>query len=101
MIRYVEEQNGITSVVHRDGTRTQFPYSSKEDLIGWDEEEICYATQLQEAKFFSATGECIDTYRLSSRATILSFMSSTLLFEEDGVRYAYNRLDGQTRQANR
>jgi hypothetical protein len=101
MIRYVEEQNGIASVVHTDGSRTQFPYSSKEDLIGWDEEEICYATQLQEAKFFSAHGECLDTYRFSNRANLISFTCGTLLFEEDGVRYAYNRIDGQTRQANR
>ena len=101
MIGYVEEQNGIASVVHRDGTRTQFPYSSLENLVGWDEEEICYVTQLQEAKFFNSTGECIDTYRLSSRAKVISFMTATLLFEEDGVRYAYNRVDGQTRQANR
>jgi hypothetical protein len=100
MIRYVEEQNGILSVVHTDGTRTQFPYSSREDLIGWDEEEICYATQLQEAKFFSATGECIDTYHISSRARIISFTCGTLLFEEDGVKYAYNRETGQTRNAS-
>ena len=101
MIRYVEEQNGIASVVHSDGTRTQFPYSSLEDLIGWDEDEICYATRLQEAKFFSPTGECVGTYIFSSRANLISFTCGTLLFEEDGVRYAYNRVDGQTRQANR
>ena len=39
MISYVEEQGSIASVVHQDGTRTQFVLGNYE-LIGWDSEEV-------------------------------------------------------------
>lgn len=103
MIRYVEEQNGIASVVHRDGTRTQFVCGVSDTLIGWDEEEICYLTPMGEANFFSATGENRGCYQIESSCNPISFNCGTLLFEDTRLRqrFKYDRETGQTREADR
>jgi hypothetical protein len=63
MISYVEEQGSYASVVHHDGTRTQFVLGNY-DLIGWDSEEVCCMSQTGEVNFFTATGESRGMYRL-------------------------------------
>ena len=63
MISYVEEQGTIASVVHDDGTRTQFVLGNYE-IIGWDREEICCMSRTGECNFFTATGESRGMYRL-------------------------------------
>jgi hypothetical protein len=103
MISYVEEQGSIASVVHRDGSRTQFVAGITSELIGWDEEEICYLTSLGEANFFSSTGENLGMYRLSmEKHRVISFNAGTLLFEDTGlgIKYRYNRETGETRNAS-
>lgn len=103
MISYVEEQGSIASVVHEDGTRTQFVLGNYE-IIGWDRDEVCCMSQTGECNFFTATGENRGMYRLGlGNQEPISFNSGILLFEDRGLgqRFAYRRRTGETRQANR
>jgi hypothetical protein len=103
MISYVEEQGSYASVVHDDGTRTQFVLGSYE-IIGWDREEVCCMSPTGECNFFTATGESRGMYRLGlHNQEPLSFNNGVLLYEDLGLkeRFAYNRRTGETRHANR
>lgn len=103
MISYVEEQGSNASVVHDNGTRTQFNLGNYE-LIGWDSEEVCCMSQTGEVNFFTAIGENRGMYRLVlPNQEPLSFNNGILLYEDLGLRerFAYNRRTGETRQSNR
>lgn len=103
MISYVEEQGSYASVVHEDGTRTQFVLGSYE-IIGWDRDEVCCMSPTGECNFFTATGESRGMYRLMLQTqNPISFNNGVLLFEDYGVtqKFAYNRRTGETRHANR
>ena len=103
MISYVEEQGSIASVVHHDGTRTQFVLGNYE-IIGWDSEEVCCMSKTGECNFFSATGESRGMYRLGlHNQEPLSFNNGILLYNDLSLneKFAYNRRTGETRQANR
>ncbi len=102
MISYVEEQGSILSIVHTDGTRTQFPCSY--EVIGWDSEEVCCMSQSGEVNFFSAIGENRGMYRLGlHNQEPLSFTNGVLLYQDRGLneKFAYNRRTGETRNASR
>ncbi len=103
MISYVEEQGSIASVVHHDGTRTQFVLGNY-DLIGWDSEEVCCMSQSGEVNFFSAIGENRGMYRLGlHNQEPISFNNGILIYQDRGLneKFAYNRRTGETRHANR
>ena len=102
MISYVEEQGSIASVVHDNGTRTQFVLGNYE-LIGWDSEEVCCMSQTGEVNFFTATGENRGMYRLGlENEDPISFTNGILLYEHKGlgIKYAHNRRTGETRNAS-
>ena len=102
MISYVEEQGSIASVVHDNGTRTQFVLGNYE-IIGWDREEICCMSKTGECNFFTATGESRGMYRLGlENEDPISFTNGILLYEHKGlgIKYAHNRRTGETRNAS-
>jgi hypothetical protein len=102
MISYVEEQGSYASVVHDDGTRTQFVLGNYE-IIGWDREEICCMSRTGECNFFTATGESRGMYRLGlEKEEPISFTNGILLYEHKGlgIKYAHNRRTGETRNAS-
>lgn len=102
MISYVEIQGSNASVVHSNGQRTQFVIGNYE-LIGWDEEEVCCMSQTGEVNFFSATGEARGMYRIGlHKDEPISFTNGVFIFEDTGlgIKYAYNRRTGETRNAS-
>jgi len=101
MISYCEQQGSILSVVHSNGQRTQFPCAY--EVIGWDSEEICCISQHGEVNFFTATGENQGMYRIGmSKDKPISFTNGVFLYEDTqlGIKYAYNRYTGETRNAS-